>query len=425
MSNKGMKQPIIGWILLILSLIFAGSLDNGVHVLFGLALGYSLMRAYTGFAGSINRAYRRGSTKLLRAMLGMFFITAVLMAGVLYTAEPGSIKLNLNPINFGLILGGLFFGFGMSLASCCASGALTDLVNGTPRAFVVLIFFMIGVFFGFPFQHKATWCTTGWFTSANGGRGVFIPDWFPNGHFGGYLGALIVTGIFCLIGCWFAFYYEKKKRDNGEYLGVPSEIKSEEKDNFDWKDAKFFSWETYYHIFAKPWTLMQGSVALSVIFTVMTLIQRKGWGVSSAYGIWFGKLLVKFGYDPAALADFAGFTGKKADIFAKGFLAHNGSVQDVFIIVGTLIYLLMANHFVAEFKDGLAEWDKRDALMYAVAGFSMGFGTRLGNGCNVGALYTPIAEFSLSGWIYIIFLFTGAFIGNRVVKGHNCRKCAK
>ncbi len=46
----------------------------------------------------------------------------------------------------------------------------------------------------------------------------------------------------------------------------------------------------------------------------------------------------------------------------------------------------------------------------------MGYGTRLSNGCNVGALYTPIAEFSLSGWIYLIFIVIGGFLGNIFVQ---------
>lgn len=39
----------------------------------------------------------------------------------------------------------------------------------------------------------------------------------------------------------------------------------------------------------------------------------------------------------------------------------------------------------------------REALLFALGGLTMGVGTRLANGCNVGALYTPIANFSLSG----------------------------
>ena len=54
------------------------------RLLAGSGLGYALARAYTGFAGSVNRAYRTGSTKLMRTMLFMFFITALLMTAFLF-----------------------------------------------------------------------------------------------------------------------------------------------------------------------------------------------------------------------------------------------------------------------------------------------------------------------------------------------------
>jgi hypothetical protein len=50
--------------------------------------------------------------------------------------------------------------------------------------------------------------------------------------------------------------------------------------------------------------------------------------------------------------------------------------------------------------------------VFALGGLSMGVGTRLANGCNVGALYTPIAHFSLSGWIFLVFLVLGGIVGN-------------
>ncbi len=49
----------------------------------------------------------------------------------------------------------------------------------------------------------------------------------------------------------------------------------------------------------------------------------------------------------------------------------------------------------------------------------MGFGTRLANGCNVGALYTPIANFSLSGWVFFAVLVIGGILGNKVAKRFN------
>ena len=198
-------EIILGFIGIILVLVLGKTLLKTEMLFFrlviGTALGYTLMRAYTGFAGSVNRAFNTGSTKLMRTLMFMFFITALSTTAFLSTAEDITIyKLNINPINFGLVLGGILFGFGMSFSSCCASGVLTDLVAGLPRAIITLIFFGLGVFLGFPIQRSATWVTESWFSSSVGksfGGGVFLPDMFKWDGIGGYLGALLLTGIFC------------------------------------------------------------------------------------------------------------------------------------------------------------------------------------------------------------------------------------
>ena len=58
----------------------------------------------------------------------------------------------------------------------------------------------------------------------------------------------------------------------------------------------------------------------------------------------------------------------------------------------------------------------REILLYAMGGLSMGFGTRLSNGCNVGALYTPIANFSLSGWVFLAVMVVGGILGNKLAR---------
>ncbi|MFW5992144.1 MAG: YeeE/YedE thiosulfate transporter family protein, partial [Halanaerobiaceae bacterium] len=76
-------------------------------------------------------------------MMFMFFITALLMTAFLFKSNPESYHLWIKPINMGLLLGGFLFGFGMSISVCCASGVLTDLPQGFPRAFITLIFLML------------------------------------------------------------------------------------------------------------------------------------------------------------------------------------------------------------------------------------------------------------------------------------------
>jgi len=61
----------------------------------------------------------------------------------------------------------------------------------------------------------------------------------------------------------------------------------------------------------------------------------------------------------------------------------------------------------------------KDAIIFAIGGFIMGIGTRFGNGCNAGALYTPISHFSLSGWVYLVVVTSGGIIGNWILKRVN------
>lgn len=85
------------------------------------------------------------------------------------------------------------------------------------------------------------------------------------------------------------------------------------------------------------------------------------------------------------------------------------------IILGTLVCLLLAGSF-KEVATSELKVSVKEVFLFAMGGFLMGFGTRLSNGCNVGALYTPIANFSLSGWIFLVFLVVGGVLGNKLAK---------
>ena len=91
------------------------------------------------------------------------------------------------------------------------------------------------------------------------------------------------------------------------------------------------------------------------------------------------------------------------------------SVQNLGIVFGAAIYLLTSGTFKDTFLSGLKTTPKQ-ALLYAFGGILMGLGTRFANGCNVGALYTPIANFSLSGWVFLVAMVLGGIGGNTFSK---------
>ncbi len=382
------------------------------RLLVGGGLGYSLARAYTGFAGSVNRAYRTGSAKLMRVMMFLFFFTALITTAFLFGNDPTSYNIWIKPINLGLLLGGFLFGFGMSLSVCCASGVLTDIPQGLPRAGLTLLFFMAGVFFGFPIQNSSKIVTDSWISTFIGREtmgGVFLPDYFRGDGMEGYLGALALLAVICGAVIYLSYLFEKRQKLNNKYQGHPMEEIQDNQEPIDLKNFKLFSSQTYEQLFVRPWTLMQGFVVISAIFALLMGITKAGWGASQPYGYWFGKLLMLFGFSPEALSEF---TLMPANVFSTPFFQDQISVQNFGILSGAVIYLLTAGKFVESFKSTLNITGKQAAL-YALGGFSMGFGTRLANGCNVGALYTPIANFSLSGWLFLIFMVVGGILSNR------------
>lgn len=382
------------------------------RMIVGLVIGYALVRGAFGFAGSVNRAFNTGSSRLMRTLMGLFFGSAVLTAVLLYASgDATTYGLWINQINLGLILGGLMFGFGMAFCMCCASGVLTDLVEGTTRALVTLFFFGMGVFLGFPIQATQSFVTDTWFSSGTFESGVFLPDLFGGDNLIGYIGAVVLTGVFCVIVIYLARLYENKKRASGEFTGVGSEIAHDEIAKRDMELNHPESKEDYdlfYRLFIKPWSLGMAAVVIGGAYLSLMIVTKGGWGASTPYGYWFGRLLTVFGVSAESLAEF---TKQSPESFTAPFFQNAMNVQNVCIIMGALIAVLLAGKFAVTIKEGI-KITKKEILIFVVGGILMGVGTRLGNGCNVGALYTPIANLSLSGWIYLIFLTLGGVAGN-------------
>lgn len=381
-----------------------------LRLLMGLGLGFALAKGSVGFAGSINRAYRRGSTQLLQTLMFMFVVTAIINAGLLFNAEPTDYRLWVNPINLGLLLGGVMFGAGMSLSSCCATGVMVEMVGDIPRALVTLIFFGAGVFFGFPLQATQSWIRETWLsTSSYAGKGVFLPDLFRWDPLHGFLLASIVTIMFGLIVTVLAKKYQMSRQNSKTFHGVDGEkLREKHAQQPRVQSRHLWSKETYLRWFGNVWQMNTTALVIALIFGVMMVATGSGWGASTPFGIWFGKILMLLGVEPASIA---AFTHKPEKLFTMPFFSHAINVQNIAIMLGTLIAVL----FLGKFKLSLKTvYGVRHYSLFALGGLLMGFGTRFANGCNVGALFTPIANFSLSGWIFLIFLIGGGILGNRL-----------
>ena len=405
------KEHLFGLIALVVLIIVAKfTFEDEMlfyRLLIGLGFGYALARASMGFAGSVNRLSRTGSSTLASALLVMFVVTALFTAFSIYGNE-SAFKLNIYPINLALFIGGFMFGFGMSFTSCCATGSLTDVPGGFSRAVVSIFFLSMGVFLGYRAQ-GSDFVQSSWMTTARGAEqkgGVFLPDLFTFDGFDGYLGAFILTALLSSLAIYLARQYEKAYYDKYP----PSEETKVDTPTY----------TRYERLFVVPWKMRVSVVIIALLFTSLLWLYEKGWGASTAFGLWFAKVLMLFGATPEQLSTWS---GRSETFFSQSLLDHGTSIQNFAIILGALFYLLIAGKFKEKFTVGLSI-RMNDFFLYAFGGLIMGFGTRLSNGCNVGALYTPIAEFSLSGWLYLIVVVTGGLLGNWVLRTYINKSCA-
>ncbi|MBI9009015.1 MAG: YeeE/YedE family protein [Tenericutes bacterium] len=403
LSKKQLIEAVVGFALIALVLVlgFTGVLAGMVFVktLIGLGLGYALTRGDYGFAGLSNRTCRKGSTKLIRSLMLMFVVSSIIVGALLVSGKIAVTNLWINPISWGLLIGGILFGIGMAFSSCCATGVLQDFPLGFSRALITIVFFGIGVFLGFPLMSTG-FAQNSLFASASDPNGVWFVDWFSNGGtnlVNGVVGAILLTVLLAVGVGALAKWYEKKISKNF----TPEVVAVEVEEVSVWN--KFF---------VKKWSMTQTALVIAILFGAIYAVSSAGLGASTVYGNWFGTILVKFGADPANLA---AWTGRPESSFTTALFASSGYMQNVGIIVGAFVGLLLSGRFTDAFKSGL-KIKPLEILLFVAGGLLLGFGTRLSLGCNVGALYTPIANFSLAGWFYFFFLFFGGWIGNKIRK---------
>ncbi len=414
MENKkiNLTEFIIGAVLLVLLIVLNRVLLKSDMLLFrmviGLAIGYVLTRAAFGFAGGVNRAYKTGSTKLMRAIMLAFFISSVITAGVMFKGGDALKGLWVNPINFALFIGALMFGIGMAMTMCCASGLLTDMADGTSRALITLFFFGLGRVVGNPLG-KLPMSSAKWIQSSENFSGVYFPDLFKFDGANGYIGAVLLTALLCLAVVALAKAYENKRKANNTYYGVMSEKLQNEAilETVENKAHGVFSVETFKKIFVNPFSLATGAILMAVIYGLLLNVTGGGWGVSGPFGNWIGRILALF----VGAGTIESAFGVSAASLTSPFFTNGMNLQDLGIIAGAVIALLLSGKFVAAFKSGL-KINLKQGLMFAIGGFIMGVGTILAKGCNAGGMFTPISNFSLSGWIFLAMMVVGGTLGN-------------
>lgn len=166
--------------------------------------------------------------------------------------------------------------------------------------------------------------------------------------------------------------------------------------------------EFYKKWFKSAWTYVVGAVLLSVFQIVTLATTGEPWGVTGTFANWGAWLYRAVGGNVDKWYYFSS-NGAQATLNA-GFLHDPASIRNLGIVLGALLATLLASQFkIKKIKS------KKQLVAASIGGLLMGYGAKIGFGCNIGAFYSGIASLSLSGWVFGVFLFLGAIVGSKLL----------
>jgi hypothetical protein len=131
-------------------------------------------------------------------------------------------------------------------------------------------------------------------------------------------------------------------------------------------------------------------------------------GASPSGSPWGGKIATAMGVDLSG-ADFWQWPGPKRAL-AESVLTDTSSLTDFGMILGAMAATAASRR---RFDDG--PWPSRRSLAAAATGgLLIGWGARLGFGCNIGAFVGGVASGLLHGWVWLAAALAGSAPGIRL-----------
>ncbi|HMT17770.1 MAG TPA: YeeE/YedE thiosulfate transporter family protein, partial [Ottowia sp.] len=160
------------------------------------------------------------------------------------------------------------------------------------------------------------------------------------------------------------------------------------------------------HLGRLPRRWLWGALGLALLAALNLLIAGQPWGVVYGFGLWAAKAATALGlFDPAANAFWS--DPGHAERLSQTLLLDVTSITNIGILAGAL--WVSARRPEPPRPLTSAQW-----AIGLLAGFAMGYSSRLAFGCNVGAMVSGISTGSLHGWLWVPLAFAGTLVGLRV-----------
>jgi uncharacterized protein len=326
-------------------------------ILGGFGLGVAFLKAEFSFTAAWRRFLTRGEAGGLLG--GLIVIAICALAVVPVAALTSKYGGAIAPLGPSLVIGAFVFGIGMQLANGCGSGTLYTVGGGSGRMLIALLFFVIGSVFG-SLSLPA-------FLALGGVDPVLASDYF------GAWGGLAVT--LASLAAAAAIIIAVARARGANYM--PSR------------------------------NYIIGGFTIGLLCIAVFVAGGHPWSVTFGYTVWGAKAATALGFDLSHAA-FWQWPGPKRAL-SDSILSDTSSLTDFGMLFGAMAAAAASKPFAA------TAWPPVKSLLAAgIGGLLMGWGARIGFGCNIGAFVGGVASGSLHGWIWFLAALPGCLIGIRL-----------
>jgi uncharacterized protein len=342
---------------LVALVLLDGQPASAALIIGGFGLGIAFVRAEFSYTASWRRFLSKGDAGGLIGGLIVIAIAAVAVVPVaaLFPHYGGAIA----PLGPSLIIGAFTFGIGMQLANGCGSGTLYTAGSGSGRMLIALACFIIGSVFGSLSLPS--------FLALGGVDPILASDYL--GAWGGLAATLVSIALAAAL---FAFIANRR-------------------------GANFIPSRSY----------IIGGIAIGLLSIFVFAAGGHPWSVTFGYTVWGAKIASTLGYDFSA-APFWQWPGPQHAL-NDSILNDTSSLTDFGLLLGAMAAAAAAKPFAAQ------NWPPAKSLIAAgLGGLIMGWGARLGFGCNIGAFVGGVASGSLHGWVWFACALPGCWVGLQI-----------
>ncbi len=348
---------LVATAILIALVLLEGQPASAALILGGFGLGIAFLKAEFSYTASWRRFLTRGEAGGLIG--GLIVIAICALAVVPVAALSKNFGGAIAPLGPSLLIGAFTFGIGMQLANGCGSGTLYTVGGGSGRMLIALLFFIIGSVCGS--------LSLPGFLALGGVDPILASDYL--GPWGGLAATLASIALAA------ALIVAVAKQRGANY----------------WPSRSY----------------MLGGTAIGLLCVAVFVAGGHPWSVTFGYTIWGAKIASALGFDFSHAA-FWQWPGPKHAL-AESVLSDTSSLTDFGMLFGAMAAAAASKPFAA------TAWPPPKSLLAAaIGGLLMGWGARLGFGCNIGAFVGGVSSGSLHGWVWFAAALPGCLIGIRL-----------